>query len=95
MRIFSWIFLSECIEVLRQVEQTFLCRKLLLSLWFSGTLAVWVDPGTLTPSLIINELMTPLPVLSHLFLSLNIVGKWCKYMIMVWKHLCVYTECIL
>lgn len=54
LRIFRRVFLSKCIEVLRQVEQTFLCRKLLLSLSFSGTSAVWVDPGTLTPSLIIN-----------------------------------------
>lgn len=49
-----WVFLSKYIEALRQVEQTFLCRKLLLSLWFWGTSAVWVDPGALTPSLIIN-----------------------------------------
>lgn len=54
VRIFSGVFMSKCTEVLRQVEQTFLWRKLLPSLWFSGTLAVWVDPGRLTPSLIIN-----------------------------------------
>lgn len=67
--------MSKCLEVIRQVEQTFLCRKLLPTLWFLGTLSVWVNPGTLTPSLIINQLMTPLPVLSYLFSSLNIVGK--------------------